>query len=204
MAVLAVAAIAWFEPAYGLIEKLIDLVEIEVNRHPLMGALLFVLLSALSAILAFFSSAVVVPIGVVAWGEATTFALLWCGWFLGGVAAYSIGRFLGRPVVNRLIDPVTLWRYELRVTEKARFPYILLFQLALPSEVPGYVLGIMRYPFPVYLAALAIAEIPFAIGAVWLGRSFLQRDYVTMCAIGAAGVLFLFVALREWHRRSGK
>ena len=87
---------------------------------------------------------------------------------------------------------------------KAGFGLILLFQLALPSEVPGYILGIMRFRLGIYLAALAIAELPFAIGAVWLGKSFLERDYLSMIVIGAVGVVFLFLALHEWHRRTGR
>ncbi len=204
VAIVAVAAISWFEPAHGLIDRLIELVETEVNRHPLLGALFFVLLAALSAIIAFFSSAVVVPVGVVAWGEMTTFALLWTGWFLGGMTAYAIGRFLGRPVVKRLVNPVTMFRYERKISENAGFGSVLLFQLALPSEVPGYILGIMRFRLGIYLAALAVAELPFAIGAVWLGKSFLERDYLSMIAIGVAGVGFLFLALHEWHRRTGR
>ena len=63
-----------------------------------LGKLVFVLVSALSAMLAFFSSAVVVPVAVYAWGNATTLALLWGAWLLGGIGSYVVGRTLGRRV----------------------------------------------------------------------------------------------------------
>jgi uncharacterized membrane protein YdjX (TVP38/TMEM64 family) len=50
-----------------------------IARHPAAGALLFVALAAISATLAFFSSAVIVPVAVYAWGETTSALLLWLG-----------------------------------------------------------------------------------------------------------------------------
>ena len=68
--------------------------------HTYRGVLLFVLLSALSAMIAFFSSVVLVPIGVYAWGATKAFVLLWLGWLLGGAGAYMTGRYLGRRAVE--------------------------------------------------------------------------------------------------------
>jgi hypothetical protein len=42
---------------------------------------------------------------------------------------------------------------------------VLLFQVAMPSEVPGYMLGIARYQFLNYILILGMVELPFAIGA---------------------------------------
>ncbi len=171
--------------------------------HTYRGMLLFVLLSALSAMLAFFSSAALVPIGVYAWGAATTCVLLWSGWLLGGVTAYATGRYLGRPVVTWFVHEERLRRYERRVSASAPFTAILLFQMALPSEVPGYVVGVLRYSFPVYLAALAIAELPFAAGAVYLGDSFIRGDYRGIIVVGMLLIALSGVAVIAWHRANG-
>jgi uncharacterized membrane protein YdjX (TVP38/TMEM64 family) len=98
--------------------------------------------SALSAMIAFFSTAVITPIAVETWGAGASIALLWTGWMLGGVCAYGIGRSLGRPVVRALTSHDALDRFENRISSRAPFGLVLLFQLAMPSEVPGYVLGI--------------------------------------------------------------
>jgi uncharacterized membrane protein YdjX (TVP38/TMEM64 family) len=87
------------------------------------------------------------------------------------------------------------------VARRLRFPTVLLFQLALPSEVPGYVLGTLRYPFWRYLAALAIAELPFAIGATYLGWSFLRGSYLLLLAAGAVGIALSALALHHFHAR---
>lgn len=172
--------------------------------HSYRGMVLFVVLSALSAMIAFFSSAVLVPIGVYAWGTTTTFLLLWAGWLLGGTLAYLTGRYLGRRAVAWLIREEQLRRYEQRVAASAPFAVILLFQLALPSEVPGYVVGVLRARFTTYLAALALAELPFAAGAVYLGESFIHGDHRGLVAVGLAMIATSVVAVTAWHRANGR
>jgi uncharacterized membrane protein YdjX (TVP38/TMEM64 family) len=178
-----------------------DVAEVIVSTHPALGMVLFVVFSALSALLAFFSTAVLTPVAVAAWGEAVSLLLLWSGWTIGGMCAYGIGRSLGRRVVVGLISTATLERFEERMSRQAPFGLILLFQLALPSEVPGYVLGLARYPFPKYLAALAIAEFPYAVGTIYLGSSFLERRTLPLVAVAIAVAAFSAWALNRLRKR---
>lgn len=172
-----------------------------IARHPAWGVLAFVGLAALSAMLAFFSSVVIVPVAVHHWGPAVTVLLLWIGWFAGGVAAYTIGRYLGRPAVRRLVGPARVEYYGEQITARAPFLVILLFQAALPSEIPGYVLGMARYPLARYLLALGTVELPFAVGAVLLGSGFLNRQYWLMMSVAVAGIRLVTLAVRALHRR---
>lgn len=187
-------------PRQGL-TRLVDAAETIVERHPVAGVVTFIALAAVSAILAFFSSAVVVPVGVRAWGETWTFVLLWIGWLAGGAATYLIGRYLGRGAIRLLVAEERVAYYEERIGRRVRFPMVLLFQLALPSEIPGYVLGTVRYPFGRYLLALALAELPFAAGAIYLGWSFLRGSYVLLLLAGALGIGISAAALHHFHKR---
>jgi len=184
--------------------EIIMLVESAIIEYPVLGKLLFVLLALVSAMLAFFSSAVLAPIGVYTWGSVETFILLWIGWLLGGMFSFVVGRYLGRSVVSVLLGESRLASWETQVGRHTKFVHILLFQAAVPSEIPGYVLGILRYRFVLYLAALAITELPYALGTVFLGDSFLKGESVWFFAIGAATILFsviAFQALRRMARR---
>jgi uncharacterized membrane protein YdjX (TVP38/TMEM64 family) len=192
------------EALFVELDDVLAAVQALIIRRPGWGVVVFILFSALSAMLAFLSSAVLVPFGVYVWGATLTFFLLWMGWLLGGVIAYAVGRFLGRRVVMWLVDPDKLRRYEGKLSKEARFPIVLLFQLALPSEIPGYLLGLLRYPFWLYVAALGIAELPFAAGAVSLGKSFIRRDWPALAAVGIAGVALTSWAVTAWHRRHGR
>ncbi len=82
----------------------------ELIRHrPTAGMLTFVLLAALSAMLAFVSSAVLIPVAVHVWGPVTLRAPALDGMVSGsGVAAYAVGRYLGRPIVERLVRPAAI------------------------------------------------------------------------------------------------
>jgi uncharacterized membrane protein YdjX (TVP38/TMEM64 family) len=91
--------------------------------------------------------------------------------------------------------------YESRISRHASFGLVLLFQLAMPSEVPGYLLGLARYNFWKYLSALALAELPYAVATIYLGSSFLERRLYLLVAIGLAVAAFSGWALYTLHRR---
>lgn len=202
--VVAIATVASLDVTYDAVSRVIQWADRVVVAHEIAGAVVFVLLSALSAMLAFFSTAVFVPVAIGAWGKLLTVILLWAGWMSGGSLAYFIGRYLGRRVVRWFMPDEKLRPYETRLTALVSFPRLLLFQFALPSEIPGYVMGLLAVPFHRYLGALAIAELPFAVGAVYLGDSFLQRNEFLMIALGVAGILVTLVAAMIFHRRFGE
>ena len=159
-----------------------------IVRFPVQGALLFVLLAAISAMFAFVSIAILVPVAVFVWGEPLSMLLLWVGWILGGATAYGIARFLGRRVVHWLTAVTALNRLEHRIRPDTPFSLILIFQLGLPSEIPGYVLGLVRYPFGSYLLALALVELPYTIATIYLGAGVVGANSGLVLAIGLSAV----------------
>ena len=169
-----------------------------IREYPLLGAALFVLVSALSAMLMFFSSVVLVPVGIDAWGELGCLLLLWAGWFLGGVLSYTIGRRFGLSVVTRLMAERDLRAYEQRMSQHRGFVAALLVQLAFPSDVVGYVFGLLQFPRRVYLAALLCAELPYAAGTVLLGAAFLEERWSWLLAGVAVAALVL---VWQWRMR---
>ncbi|NMO22067.1 TVP38/TMEM64 family protein [Pyxidicoccus fallax] len=174
-----------------------------ISEHPFWGALLFILLSALSAMLAFFSSALLLPVALHAWGKTVCALLLWVGWMLGGATAYGIARAWGRPVIRRLTSARGLARYEERISRRTPLGLVFLFQLAVPSEIPGYVLGLARYGLRRYLLVLALAELPYAVATVYLGASFLEQRTVMLVGLGLAGILFGVWAFHVLRQRLG-
>ena len=186
------------------LHRLLSAAEPVIAAHPVTGGLLFVALSAASAMLAFFSSALLVPVAVFTWGAPVTIGLLWLGWLLGGMSAYWMGRLFRRPLVHseraaRLVD-----FYADKVPREAHFPVVLLLQFALPSEVPGYLCGLLGVRFPVYLSALAIAELPYAVGTVLAGEGVVRREGWWLVGLGVLAVAFSVYAawlLRRKLRR---
>jgi uncharacterized membrane protein YdjX (TVP38/TMEM64 family) len=198
---LLAAALAYSDALHGLLFELFSQAEAIIRNRPVLGPIVFVLLAAASAMLAFVSSAAFVPVAILAWGQAASVLLLWLGWTLGGVLSYGISLLLGRQVVYAIASRPLLERYEGLLSHRPPFGLVLLLQLALPSEVPGYLLGLLRYPFGKYLAALLIAEFPYAVATVYLGSTFLERRTVPFLLLAlflAAASVWAFAAL---HRR---
>jgi uncharacterized membrane protein YdjX (TVP38/TMEM64 family) len=201
LAVAAVAAIAASDAMHGATLRLVGQMAALFDTHPLLGAITFLLFAAVSAMLAFVSAAVAVPVAVYSLGEPVTAGLLWLGWILGGTCAYSVGYFLGRPVVNALAGSAALARFEHRLHANTPFGLILLLQFALPSELPGYLLGMLRYPLRIYLLALAIVELPYAVATTYLGASFLHGRAMVIVGIGLLGVAVSIWALKLLRSR---
>jgi uncharacterized membrane protein YdjX (TVP38/TMEM64 family) len=199
--VAALVALASSEPVHAAMLEIFQAAKQAIARHPVAGRAAFVVLAALSAMLAFFSSAVLVPPAVFAWGPMQTALLLWSGWMLGGITSYLLARWLGRPVLRWFSSGQSFTRYEERLRRGTSFPLVLLFQLALPSEIPGYVLGLVRYPVARYMAALAIAELPYALGTMLLGASFLERRIPVLLSLGAAAALAAVLLTRALGRQ---
>lgn len=185
---------------YAQLQRLLDAAAPVIEAYPVWGAVVFVLASALSAMLAFFSSAVLVPVAVAGWGKALTVALLWLGWFIGGLCAYGAGRALGRPLLRTLGSARIAAFYEQRLSASIGLPVVLLLQLALPSEIPGYLCGLLRVRLRIYLLALALAELPFAIGTVWVGESILRREGGWLIGLGVLAAVASGYALYLLHK----
>lgn len=200
----ALAALLSIDVLYVQLQRLLAAAEPLIAAHPRWGGLIFVLASALSAMLAFFSSAVLVPVAVVSWGKPVTVALLWLGWLLGGLGAYGVGRSLGRPLLGTSgWDKLSAF-YRQRLSPHVGLPVVLLLQLALPSEIPGYLCGLLRVRLRIYVAALALAELPFAIGTVWAGESIVQRQGGWLVGLGVAAAITSGYALYLLHKRLGR
>jgi uncharacterized membrane protein YdjX (TVP38/TMEM64 family) len=180
---------------------LLAVVEQTIARHPLSGVVLFVLMAALSAMFAFVSTAILVPAAIFAWGEPLSMLLLWLGWILGGACTYWIGRYYGRAVVRWLTAESALQRFETRMRRDASLGMVLLLQLALPSEIPGYAFGLVRYPFARYLLALAIAEVPYTLATIYVGASVIEQRSSVILAVGMALITLSLSAVYLLHKR---
>ena len=202
LAVLVAAAVALLlsPPVHARMLALFADAERVIGQHAVWGMVVFVLVAVVSAMFMFVSSMILIPVALYAWGPVVCAVLLWIGWFLGGVVAYGIGRYLGRPLVERMVRPGTIARYEGYARRASGFVPIVLLQLAIPSDTAGYLFGMARVPLRLYLIALALAEVPYAVGAVYLGTSFLERRLIRLLLLGVAGIAISVLAYRSIHR----
>ena len=169
-----------------------------MSTNPVLGAVVFFLFATLSAMLAFTSSVALVPSANLVWGKLVTFLLLWGGWITGAMISFGIGN-LARPLLNRIGYKDSLKKYQQLLSKHMRFWLVLLFCFALPSEIPGYLFGGIRYPFLKFLAAAAIAESVYALGIIIAGESLLAANPFPLLAI--VGALIAVGAGTGWLLR---
>jgi uncharacterized membrane protein YdjX (TVP38/TMEM64 family) len=189
------------DEVYAGLQRVLLAAEPLLAAHPYLGAAAFVVLAALSAILAFFSSALLLPPAVFTWGSEVTLGLLWLGWLLGGLCTYALGRSLRRPLWSASSTSSQFDFYRQRAPSEVTFALALLLCLALPSEIPGYLCGYLAVRLRTYLTALALAELPYAAGAVLLSDGVIHRHIGWLLACGVVGAALSLYALRVLHER---
>jgi uncharacterized membrane protein YdjX (TVP38/TMEM64 family) len=203
-ALLTLAVLLHSATFQGFVERAAAWAEGLMEAHPVTGAIVFVLFSALSAMLVFTSSVVLVPPANLVWGKPVTFLLLLGGWVAGAAMAYGIGK-LAEPLLVRLGYKEKLEKYQQFVSKRMKFWAVLVFCLAIPSEVPGYLFGSLRYSFWKFIAAIAIAEAIYGLGIIFAGEGLLEAQpgivLVTLGAMAAIAVAAGFLLRRMKRRR---
>ncbi len=126
----------------------------------------------------FFSTVWLVPMAIALWNAPATVLFLLIGWLIGAIFSYFIGRYGGYPIVRKIILPKRLSYYENLMASKLNFWTVFLLRFVLPSEIPGYILGIIRYPFIKYFSITFLAELPYAIYAVYAIDSIINKNPV--------------------------
>jgi uncharacterized membrane protein YdjX (TVP38/TMEM64 family) len=186
----------------NFVDKATDWAKVIMDAHPIMGAAVFFLFAATSAMLAFTSSVVLVPPANLVWGKLITFFLLWGGWMAGAIVAFGIGN-VARPLLIRLGYQQTLDKYQQFVSKRMKFWTVLVFCFAVPSEVPGYLFGGLHYPFWKFLGAIAIVESIYAFGIVIAGENLVAAKPLSLLTTVAI-LIVLGVAARLLLRRIKK
>lgn len=135
------------------------------------------------------------------WGSNVVLFLLASGWLLGDLIAYSIGRFARRAVISRFVPQEKLDYYKEIISRKAGFWFVLLFRFALPSEITGYALGIMRYHFGKYLLVTVLVEIPFAFLTVYSGEAFVKGNLLLFTSLVLFSAAAIYLTLYYFRKK---
>src|SRR5918994_1314876 len=126
MGVLLLTLLLYSSTFKSFVDQLTSWSRVVMNDHPVTGAAVFFLFAAVSAMLAFTSSAVLVAPANLVWGKLITFLLLWGGWIAGAITAFGIGK-IARPLLVRLGYQETLDKYQQFVSKRMKFWSVLLF-----------------------------------------------------------------------------
>jgi len=182
--IIAIVLIFWssnmLQAEYG---KLVSFFENYATVSPVLSIFIFLLLTILSVMFFFFSSAWLVPVAVSVWGSLITTLLLLAGWLIGAIFSYLLGRYVGYRILKYFIPLQKLDYYRDIFSKNSSFLLIFLLRFTIPSEIPGYALGIFRLNFLKYLLITILAEIPYAFVTVYAIGAILNKDPIVLGVI---------------------
>lgn len=172
-----------------------------LSEHKYFGVFVFMIISALSAIVSPLSSVPLTPFAIVAWGHGLTLLFLLFGWMIGGTIGWIIGCFAGDKVIRKYYSFDRIEHYKNKMSAETQFWLVLIFRLAVPSEITGFTLGILKYHFGKYLIASFISEIPFALLAVYSSMALVSGQIFVFAGLIAMGLIFISIMSLYFKKR---
>ena len=170
--------------------KIVPLFENLTREHAFLSIFVFIGLGALSTMLSSFSSTPLVPIAVIVWGSTPAALYLLAGWLIGDLLSYVIGYYAGNPILKKFVSLEKIDYYRKKIPPDAQFKLVFFFIMSMPSEVPNYTLGTLRYNFLKYFLTITLGELIFAFVTAYAGQALVQKNYILFA--GAIALLLLF------------
>lgn len=169
--------------------------------YPVFAALLYVTVTATAIVVLPLSSMPLLPVAAAAWGVILGGVLSIIGWWIGAIIAFLMARFLGRPVLERLVSPEKLNAWEGAIPADTGFFAIVVIRMIFPVEIPSFVLGLTKaVSFRVYTIASLIGMTPFAFAVLSMGTAIAEADWIRLSLTGVALALAVFTIRRVYER----
>ena len=129
------------------------------------------------------------------------------GLTLGSYLAFAIGRWLGRPIVEKLISRKVLEKFDFLVTTKGVLVAFIFFATpGFPKDYLCYLLGLSPMNGRSFLIVVTLGRLPGALVFSLLGANLYNERYdlffVLLIGILIAGALAAYFkdAIQEWVR----
>lgn len=154
-----------------------------IGGNVVAGVFIFIGVSTFSVVLSPLSSLPLIPSAIIAWGRFFTFIFIMIGWLVGSLIGYFVGYFAREKLLGRYFPMEKIDYYKNKISPDAQFLLVLIFRLAIPSEITTYTLGIIKYDFKKFALATLISEIPFALLAVFFGEAIYEGNVFALIGI---------------------
>ncbi len=184
----------------GVLSHYLPLFENLARNNPILSIVVFIALGTLSTMLSSFSSVPLVPVAVLVWGNWLTAVLLFIGWTAGDVLSYWVAYWAGNPVFRRLVPFEKIGYYQKKIPPDAEFKLVFFFIMSMPSEIPGYTLGTLRYNFKRYFLITALGELVWSPLTAFAGRALVEKNPIVFGAVTLFMVFFFIYSFGTFRR----
>jgi uncharacterized membrane protein YdjX (TVP38/TMEM64 family) len=163
-----------------------------IDRHPVQGVILYLVLNIIDAVAAPGATLPLIPVAAHTWGRFGAALLTTAGWTTGSLIAFSIARRWGAPVVRKLTSMERVKRLKRYIPENL-FWSVVVIRTVLPMDVISYVLGLFTdMSWSSYSAATALGLTPSAFLLAYLGKT--PHAYMMVVIVIACGILAAIIA----------
>ncbi len=177
-----------------------DAIKVFIDQNPFLGAILYIFLNILDAVLAPGATLPLIPVAAHAWGPVLAAIVTTIGWTVGSLIAFLIARRWGYPIVKKLTSMERLRQMKKYIPEDL-FWSIVVLRLFMPMDIMSYVLGLFSdISWSRYVLATALGVAPMAFVLAYVGKLPNAYDVITF-GVGVAVVAAYVMVARRRHRR---
>lgn len=169
-----------------------------INSAGPLGPLIFILLQIFQTVAAPIPGNIVGGVGGFLFGW---WGILWTviGSAIGCFIVFYLSRRFGRPLVERLIKPEALDKFDFISGESAPFILFLIFLIpGLPDDVVCYVAGLTKVPIRQLMALVVIGRFPAVVVTNYIGAGLGADDLTpVIVAIVLTVILLAIIAIKR-------
>lgn len=117
------------------------------------------------------------------------------GLLLGTAIATMLGRQFGRPLVERLVSPAQLARWDGIASRQGPWFFFLVFLFPfVPDDIASFLIGLSPLAIPPMLVLITLGRLPGVLVSCWVGAHAAGLPRWTWIPLGggAAGLAWLF------------
>ncbi len=170
--------------------------------------LAFIMIQALQVVLAPIPGEATGFLGGLVFGTTLGFLYSSIGLTLGSLMAFGLGRWLGLPVVRRLISPEIYHRFDFITRPGAELVILLFFLIpGFPKDYLCFFLGVSPIPFGVFLVISTFGRMPgtwmLSIQGAKVGGGH-YLDFIIILTLAAAVAVPAYIfrdTIYTWLRR---
>lgn len=207
---LVLGGIVYLLYAYGLIDYFTDRERLMnfINKHRAYAAFIFIGLQTLQVIAAPVPGEVTGFVGGVFFGAGWGILYSTIGLTLGSWIAFVLARLAGRPLVQMVVNPDTIKRYDYVMKHKGLFLAFLMFLIpGFPKDILCYLLGLGHMSQRDFLLVSTSGRL---LGTTLLtlgGALFRYRHYGALFMLVGISIFFILLTMvyretiERWFRR---
>ena len=133
----------------------------------------------------------------IGWGTLYSMA----GLLLGTSLAMILGRWFGRPLVERLTRPETLARWDRIADHQGPLFFFLVFLFPfVPDDISCFLIGLSSLPIPRMVILAALGRLPGVFVSCWVGAFATELPWWAWIPMGGAAAALAWVFWRHQAR----